>query len=394
MNDPATRLNDSDVNEGRQTSLAYAEPPLLKSIRTRDIRALERLLRTGADTGVPPIGLSPLAYACERGSAAAVRCLLGHGVAPDQPVAADWPGVTPMMVALANCSNACLCALLKAGANPNLLSNQSWFFRPLDTLCTPLMLAELTRNAPARELLLDHGAVPLDDRCATAKRARPEEGLRASYVDPLARTECAISRGAPPAVVQRCLRDVADLNAGRGALLAVAIREERPDLLELLLREGADPNLTPVELLAQYDKDGALTELLLKNGYDPAADGSNRPLLHACAAGNAAMAIALLRVGVDPDLAPDDAENVAAIHGFEDAVNTGPCTALMLACASGNACLVEALLASRANPQWQTPDGRTVLDCILTSGTSTQRSRQLLEIADQHHRDRRPDECS
>ena len=316
---------------------------------------------TVAET-TPGFGISPLAHACEHGFVSAVRLLLRFGVSPDQPAAPDWPTVTPLLVALANASNGCMRALLAAGANPNQRCEASWFFNPLATPCTPLFLADLTRNRPARAMLIEHGAVGAALHRENAVGQKVHSFLRATYVDPVARVERAICRGASARVVQRYLRDVADLDAQAGCLVGATVQAGRPDCLETLLSEGGDPNLAAAELLAEHDGDGAQTRLLLRYGYDPTAGGSNKPLLYACAAGNTGMVAALLGAGIDPNLAPYEKIDADNAYGLPAELHAERCTALMIACGHGHLRLAELLLRHGADSGDRDSQGRTAHD--------------------------------
>ena len=173
--------------------------------------------------------------------------------------------------------------------------------------------------------------------------------------------------------------------SGVSALLLARYRQ-RPDLVELLLRAGAevdvfaaaalgdnrrildllegDPSLatawsadgfTALHLAAFFSEDPDTARLLLDRGADPDAVARNpmsvRPLHSAVAAAHGRVVELLLEAGAD-------------LH----ATQSGGYTALHSAAANGDARLCRLLLAGGADPARASDDGRTPVDLAAERG--------------------------
>jgi ankyrin repeat protein len=155
-------------------------------------RAVDLLLRHSSQ--VEPrsrFGMTPLHFAAVLGHSAVIKLLLEAGAEVNSvlpPQAAEGAGSTPLHGAVGNSQVAVIRELIAAGADP---------YRANTEHVTPLMTAILTEDEQALQALIDAG------------------------VD--------VNRPLPPEVGL--------------TLLAGAVRFGRPDTVELLLKNGANPNL-------------------------------------------------------------------------------------------------------------------------------------------------------
>jgi ankyrin repeat protein len=195
-------------------------------------------------------------------------------------------------------------------------------------------------------------------------------------------------------------------NAGNTALNE-AVLNERPQVVQLLLKSGADPNFasrtgwspimcaawegadsTPImrQLLANTPGVARTAShwrevllLLLAGGADPnwqvEADGNLKgwtPLMTAAQEEYAAVAKELLKAGANPDIR--NAQGMSALH---------------IAAQRGNAEIVYLLASAGANPNFQGNDGWTPLMCAAVSGNSVVVQTLLKHKADVSLRDDR-----
>lgn len=249
---------------------------------------------------------SPLGIASSCKSPSLVRLLLQLGADPNAPTqAADGLTITPIIRALKNCDNETLEILLRAGANPNVVCEDFSFHRAPTERCTPLLIAQVSRNWVGKQLLLDFGAKSelAETLGMSAKRFRPLDSIRAAYVDPglslLRRIE---KRDVTSAFFERRLSHVRDLDFDDGALIRGAANAKRHDLLQLLLEYGANPNKLGGSTLADLDGgDGTVAQLILDAGYQVNEQESGNPLLEACRSSKPRVVELLLQRGAWPD---------------------------------------------------------------------------------------------
>lgn len=199
--------------------------------------ALSRALTAGASANA--VGdnavLSPLYYAIsgDSKSLAIVKTLIAHGADPD-----GLPGETtpPLLVAVRQNNLPAAAALLEAGANPDIAGTA--------TGATPLVLALRQKNAEMADLLLARGA------CVEAPA---DKGLRAMDIfardNAIEAVEKLLAAGAKA--------DTCHLDAQGAPVetpLHIAVRHKRLDILNLMLKHGADPlcvdgfGYTPLQL--------------------------------------------------------------------------------------------------------------------------------------------------
>jgi len=166
--------------------------------------------------------------------------------------------------------------------------------------------------------------------------------------------------------------------------LHIVAREDDTDLLELLVKKGADINAkgrvqsTPLGTSLAHNKPKA-AEWLIDKGADVRAADSNgkTPLLHASTWGQTKVMTALLVKGADlfaVDTAGDQPIHSAARNGRKDAVelllakgaevNARGCsgeTPLHCAASRNKAAVIKLLLANRADKSIQTREKKTAL---------------------------------
>ena len=167
--------------------------------------------------------------------------------------------------------------------------------------------------------------------------------------------------------------------------LANAVEAGRQDVVQDLLRQGADPNAGQADGMtalhwAAHDDDIGLARLLLDAGAEPGTPSRYgiTPLFLACENGNVAMANLLLKSGADPNVTlrggetllmtaarTGEVETVKALlaHGAEVGVreNVSGQSALMWAAAEGHADVVRTLLRAGSDVGLRLASGFTPL---------------------------------
>lgn len=232
------------------------------------------------------------------------RRLLDAGDEPDGKVfPRDGWTITPLIVALEQGADDCVRVLLEAGANPNTVCEDFGCSPAPQARCTPLLLAEVTCNIPAKRLLLNYGADPLLARQLgiSPRTFRPARNLRASYLVSGIHVRRMIREGRPRREIERALSRVRDLDEDDGALLREACRCHSSDVVELFVAHGANPNCSwPISLSDIDEGNGRIPRILLQAGY--IAD--TRALVEATAEGSHKIVSLLLDFGADPNVAP------------------------------------------------------------------------------------------
>ena len=419
------------------------------SVRNNWFDILTELLKKGVDVNVMMESCTPLFAACENGSEKAVHLLLQYGADPnflcekqrptrgprretlssylqnnhyktirsDRP-STSGPGVkgntTPLLVACEMGLLVIAKTLLSSGADPNLVAFDK---QPLSVACQHghheivKLLLENGADVQATDknnksalyhalesifcrdsntelfsvnLLLDYGA---DSNTITSS------GKSSFYM--------ACSRGLTT-TVQRMLKCGAKVNGGKdeSSPLNVACRNKHMAVVELLLNEGADPNVHKEIAdhhsfalhIAAADHSDELVTLLLNHGANVnTVDASGNTALHFAMKHNCAYSLSatastenrqkvvdtLLCAGADDDgktsmyLAVEKGlEHVVdsmLTHGGNPNVCAGDQYMLCTACNRQNVKVVEMLLKAGANPNVISADSGSemVIGCDL-----------------------------
>lgn len=337
-----------DVTQARRhlvrTELNRAQPdgstPLAWAVESQNPDMVRLLLAQGArahGVGVP--ALAPLMIACEYGNVAMLDALLAAGA--DPRVARD-DGITPLALCAGSASPQILARLIKAGAAVDAPDVRGQ---------TPLMHAAAHGRVDNIALLQQRGAdinrrtqqgfTPLFFALKSGKPEAPlavlAAGGDADYVAPDGTSAVQLAMYQKDyGFAARMIERGADLKAcdRQGhRLLHAAVLVRQPQLVQLLLAKGADPNAptgvsqvklryesnfktgdyveplkTPLQLASELG-DVGLMQTLLAAGADPKfadAEGTGLVLAATSSGRPAALALAL-------QLAPD--ANVRAANG-------------------------------------------------------------------------------
>ena len=195
------------------------------------------------DQGLAHVDSKAVQFACQSKSLPLFQVFLQHGYHPDQQVPVE-SGI--FGTALAHCleSEQVTRLLLEHGADATMarfaLNGRYWSWRgiraapPMDrTSGLPLDLAVEKHSLETVKLLLEHGA--------KHEYSRPFVGV---VLHRLADGEGSEDEWRPlMEVLLRYGVDINGRNHSDGAALAVATRKQRWDVVEFLLRHGADPRL-------------------------------------------------------------------------------------------------------------------------------------------------------
>jgi ankyrin repeat protein len=197
--------------------------------------------------------LSPLLEAAKRGDASKVKSLLDLG---GDPNAADGQGVSAIQYAASSGQTAVVQELLSRGANIRASARNG---------STALHVAAVDRDVRLVDLLLAAGA---DVNAQTVDGVTP---LMASLGSPYSDTKISLA----------LIRAGADVNIadseGRTALW-ISVTESSDEVLEELLKRGANPNVQPKTLgfpgytplhMAAMNGATKMVELLVRHGADP-----------------------------------------------------------------------------------------------------------------------------
>lgn len=305
-------------------------PALLGLLKSEDRVMLELLVGSGANANLPAAhGETTLLRAVRTGDAALVAYLLSHGADPNL---ADEASVAPVRAAVEAGHGELAPLLLKRGANSSLrfpdgftvlgraLKEAEWDLAreliaagadpdaPCEGELCPMEIAFRDRNAKLATSLLDDGAV-----------AHPALLFRAMESDASEIVDLLIDRGAPinarnargdTLLAKACREGNLNLAARlifRGASnrllgaegqepLIVAIAARHPEIVELLIRSGADLNRVLREPVSQAFLDLADDKTL---SWYVKRDTRFAPLMVAAAVGNADTIRTLLRHGAE-----------------------------------------------------------------------------------------------
>jgi len=242
-----------------KTALYYALEPDTNIFKIRysqnnsySTAALELLLKSGAQVNITDEnGMSPLSMACKKGALVFVKTLLSWGANPNLTTKANCPLLTACKRGYHEIAK----LLLEREADVQATDEE-------DNKCVLLhafeALSASNPNLSIVNLLLDYGA---DTNIMTSS------GETLFYL--------ACSKGLT-SIVQRMLKCGAKVNASKDerSPLNAACKNENPGTVELLLSEGADPNV-PEEIgnkcafalhIAAAGNSDELVNLLLKHG--------------------------------------------------------------------------------------------------------------------------------
>ena len=290
------------------TVLAAGDSPLVAAIRHRDARAVQALLKQGANPNTPQgDGSTPLFWAAQVDDVSLADLLIRAGA---KAAAANDTGFTALHVACTNRSAAMVQRLLAAGANPNAASLNGE---------TVLMTCARTGNADAVKALLVRGARVNDKEKAHDQTALMWASAQGHSAVVKLLTEAnadvqARSRSYSQTVVnedtQRTGREELnyDVQKGGSTALLLAARNGDAESARALLDAGANPNDAMPDgmsalVLAAHSGRSAVGQLLLDRGADANAFGTGYTVLHAAILkSDVALVKALLAHGANPNV--------------------------------------------------------------------------------------------
>jgi len=205
-----------------KTALYYALEPAKRNSSSYKTASLQLLLKSGAKVNVlDDTGVSPLASACSEGVSVLVKTLLSFGADPNLPTTA----VYPLSLACQFRYYEIVELLLEYGADMQATNSNSE--PPLCEALTTFDDGDAGPDSDLAQLLLDYGA---DTNVMTSLGETP---LILACLNNL------------PTVVWMMLKCGAKVNIGKShkSPLNDACRNKHMVIVELLLNEGADPNV-------------------------------------------------------------------------------------------------------------------------------------------------------
>ncbi|KAJ6779997.1 hypothetical protein PWT90_10550 [Aphanocladium album] len=249
---------------------------LNEAIASRDSESVRLLLLYGANpNAVDSEGQSPLAIAASKSSLRIIIALLKYGADPN---AVTRGTESPLAIAISSGNLRFTHALLMFGANPNQMTASN----------NTLLIASIsaTSSKMLTELLLNYGVAPNE---------KSREGKTALFE--------AITNGRAD-IVESLIQHGADPNLpGPKHMLWPAVHN--PECLRILLAKAANHKKTPgiMELATSINSIEAI-RILLEAGVDPNAkkDGVYTPLCTAIRDNRADILELLLRNGADPNI--------------------------------------------------------------------------------------------
>lgn len=338
------RLSPRNAVDGDAANMKAA---LVSAVRNKNHKLIEQLLQRGvlANTGPNMHALNEAILAHDEES---VRLLLLFGADPNNP---DRGGVTPLFASVEKSFLAGATALLKYGADPNLVAGPD--------LESPLAVAVLANMVGFSHLLLTYNG---DANHVTASGS------------PLLTS--AINKKTPKKFIDLLLDYGSEPNTksreGKTALFE-AIQAGRADIVTSLLEHGADPNLPgPKHMLWPSTFESPCLQILLAHGADHKKCPGIMEL--AVSINNIESVRLLLKAGVSPDTK-------------KDGIYTPLCTSIR----DNRAELLKLLLSSGADPNTMAseyPAFKCVthnrvhfLPLLVAAGANLQSPKGILETA-------------
>jgi ankyrin len=327
--DPADQARAIELVESGNVDLDYISPGfyqslLLMAATTGDTRLVELMLKQGADPDGPPDqSHTPLKAAINFDLDAVVKLLLDNGADPNDP---RYTGYPPLIVASREGKVTITRLLLEAGADPD---------KKTSSTSPALIQAAIKGHAEVVKVLLEHGADPniigygkntplvraVDSDCLDCVRYLLEGGSDGSGTSSRDKTPLAIALENNNQEMIKLLTGTGGPQAGSARDLFYALQEGDIKLFEALLELGVDPNapgengaipLFTVATDHKYrPKLGQIApkaaRLLLKHGADPnLTTTKNETALHRAAkSGNTEVALILIENGADINLTPE-----------------------------------------------------------------------------------------
>ena len=286
--------------------VAEGASPLAVAAARDDVLLVTELLRDGAvaDNGLPAANLTPLAVACEAGSA---RCAAKLIDARASVNAVDVSHRTPLLAACYSGKPDCAALLLASGADLAIADKAGF---------SPLQMAAQEGNIECIELLVGHGASANSVSVLVAHHVVTGEAVR-NMATPLL---LAVQHGQEHAVdlLIRLSANVDGIEApgidSPGSPLFLSCYQQHNNVTRRLVEAHADvcrPNAqgsaqggTPLLAAAQFG-DAATVDLLIQSGAMSSSPAAvTRALCAASQRGHAAVVELLLRSGADAE-APD-----------------------------------------------------------------------------------------
>ncbi len=243
-----------------------------------DAGKLKKHLASGADVNALVRGELPLCIALERRRWPMVDHLLKAGA--DVKRAQADKDTALHSAARSGADEKIIRKIIKAGADLNARGRWNW---------RPLSVAADAGELEIASILIAHRAKPNSDAAAAALEQGHDDVAR-MLIDAGAKVSLcqAVKCGHIP-VVRRMIQEGADLDASDDDSsrfpLILAIENDRPEIVEMLLAAGADVNAqTPVHHGREY------------------VYGGDTPLNEAVSCGSAKLVKLLLNYGADPDM--------------------------------------------------------------------------------------------